>query len=91
MFLRRRAGYAVATELGRQSVTVDQGIIELARERLYAVALSAVLDSLAYRHQVVAPRIGPLDESLVLVAHGPITRRLSSAARPQPLRAIASS
>jgi hypothetical protein len=72
-------------------VTVDQAIIERVCARLYAVVLSDVLDSLAHRHQVVAPRIGPLDESLVLVAHLPMTRRLSSAARLQPPWPIASS
>jgi hypothetical protein len=44
MFLRRRAGYAVATELGRQAVTVDQEILERTRARRYAVVLSDVLD-----------------------------------------------
>jgi 4-hydroxy-4-methyl-2-oxoglutarate aldolase len=47
-------------------VTVDQDLIERAREELYAAVLSDVLDSLGYRHQVLPPHIRPLDESLVL-------------------------
>jgi hypothetical protein len=62
--MRRRAGYAAATQLGWQTVTVDQGIIERARARLYVVVLSDVLGALACRHQVVAPRIGRFDDSL---------------------------
>jgi regulator of RNase E activity RraA len=52
---------------GRNAVTVDQELIERAREKLYAAVLSDVLDSLGYRHQVLPPQIRPLDESLVLV------------------------
>jgi 4-hydroxy-4-methyl-2-oxoglutarate aldolase len=48
-------------------VTIDQDLIEHAREKLYAAVLSDVLDSLGYRHQVLPPGIRPLDESLVLV------------------------
>jgi 4-hydroxy-4-methyl-2-oxoglutarate aldolase len=48
-------------------MTVDQDLIERAREELYAAVLSDVLDSLGYRHQVLPAHIRPLDESLVLV------------------------
>jgi 4-hydroxy-4-methyl-2-oxoglutarate aldolase len=50
-------------------VTVDQELIERARQELYTAVLSDVLDSLGYRHQVLPPQIRPLDESLVLVGH----------------------
>ena len=46
---------------------VDEALIETARATLYAAVLSDVLDSLGYRHQVLPPRIRPLDEDLVLV------------------------
>jgi 4-hydroxy-4-methyl-2-oxoglutarate aldolase len=48
-------------------MTVDQDLIERAREELYAAVLSDVLDSLGYRHQALPPHIRPLDESLVLI------------------------
>ena len=48
-------------------MTTDQAAIERARDELYAAVLSDVLDSLGYRHQVLPPRIRPLDEDLVLV------------------------
>ena len=48
-------------------MSVDDQMIATARERLYAAVLSDVLDGLGYRHQVLPPRIRPLDEALVLV------------------------
>jgi 4-hydroxy-4-methyl-2-oxoglutarate aldolase len=48
-------------------MTVDQDLIERAREELYAAVLSDVLDSLGYRHQALPPHVRPLDESLVLI------------------------
>jgi len=89
MFLRPRAGYVAATQLGRQTVTVDKRIIELACARFYAFMLSDALDLLACRHQVVVPRSRRFDDSLVLLAHRSITRRQSSTASAQSLRAIA--
>jgi 4-hydroxy-4-methyl-2-oxoglutarate aldolase len=48
-------------------MNVDDQTIETARARLYTAVLSDVLDELGYRHQVLPPRIRPLDEALVLV------------------------
>jgi regulator of RNase E activity RraA len=48
-------------------MSLDEQMIETARERLYTAVLSDVLDGLGYRHQVLPPRIRPLDEALVLV------------------------
>ena len=48
-------------------MNVDDQMIETARARLYTAVLSDVLDELGYRHQVLPPRIRPLDEALVLV------------------------
>ncbi|MEM7025516.1 MAG: RraA family protein [Pseudomonadota bacterium] len=45
---------------------VDQQVIASAREKLYAAVLSDVLDEQGYRHQVLPPRIRPLDEGVVL-------------------------
>jgi regulator of RNase E activity RraA len=47
-------------------MSVDDQMIEIARERLYAAVLSDVLDGLGYRHQVLPPQIRPLDDALVL-------------------------
>jgi 4-hydroxy-4-methyl-2-oxoglutarate aldolase len=47
-------------------MSVDDQMIATARERLYAAVLSDVLDELGYRHQVLPPRIRPLDDQLVL-------------------------
>jgi len=47
-------------------VTIDAETLADVRSRLYAAVLSDVLDSLGYRHQVLAPGVRPLDESLVL-------------------------
>jgi len=46
---------------------VDEAVIGAARDKLYAAVLSDVLDAQGYRHQVLPPRIRPLDEGLVLV------------------------
>jgi 4-hydroxy-4-methyl-2-oxoglutarate aldolase len=51
----------------RAQMSIDDQMIATARERLYAAVLSDVLDELGYRHQVLPPRIRPLDEALVLV------------------------
>lgn len=45
---------------------IDEQLIAIARERLYAAVLSDVLDTLGYRHQVMPPQIRPLDDTLVL-------------------------
>jgi regulator of RNase E activity RraA len=45
---------------------VDDATIATARQQLYAAVLSDVLDTLGYRHQVLAPGIRPLDEQRVL-------------------------
>jgi 4-hydroxy-4-methyl-2-oxoglutarate aldolase len=46
---------------------VDDEVIKAARAKLYAAVLSDVLDAQGYRHQVLPPRIRPLDDQLVLV------------------------
>jgi len=46
---------------------VDEAVMGAARDKLYAAVLSDVLDAQGYRHQVLPPRIRPLDEGLVLV------------------------
>jgi 4-hydroxy-4-methyl-2-oxoglutarate aldolase len=46
---------------------VDDAVIKAARAKLYAAVLSDVLDAQGYRHQVLPPRIRPLDDELVLV------------------------
>jgi 4-hydroxy-4-methyl-2-oxoglutarate aldolase len=48
-------------------VVVDEGLIGIAREKLYASVVSDVLDGLGYPHQALPPRIRPLDEASVLV------------------------
>lgn len=45
---------------------VDDEVIETVLTKLYTAVLSDVLDELGYRHQVLPPRIRPLDENLVL-------------------------
>ena len=45
---------------------VDQQVLATAREKLYAAVLSDVLDEQGYRHQVLPPRIRPLDDGVVL-------------------------
>jgi len=47
-------------------MTVDQQVLADAREKLYAAVLSDVLDEQGYRHQVLPPRIRPLDDGVVL-------------------------
>ncbi len=47
-------------------MSVDDQMIETARAGLYTAVLSDVLDGLGYRHQVLPPRIRPLDDTLVL-------------------------
>lgn len=47
-------------------MVVDESVIATARERLYSAVLSDVLDQLGYRHQVLPPRIRPLDEDGIL-------------------------
>jgi regulator of RNase E activity RraA len=47
-------------------MSVDEQMIASARERLYSAVLSDVLDELGYRHQVLPPRIRPLDDQLIL-------------------------
>jgi 4-hydroxy-4-methyl-2-oxoglutarate aldolase len=48
------------------TMIVDQRVITTAREKLYAAVLSDVLDEQGYRHQVLPPRIRPLDDQVVL-------------------------
>jgi hypothetical protein len=48
-------------------VTVNQELLETARDKLYTGVLSDILDGQGFRHQVVPPHIRPLDEGLVLV------------------------
>jgi regulator of RNase E activity RraA len=45
---------------------VDQQVLATVREKLYAAVLSDVLDEQGYRHQVLPPRIRPLDDGVVL-------------------------
>jgi 4-hydroxy-4-methyl-2-oxoglutarate aldolase len=45
---------------------VDDQVIASVREKLFAAVLSDVLDEQGYRHQVLPPRIRPLDDCLVL-------------------------
>jgi regulator of RNase E activity RraA len=47
-------------------MAVDEQLIETARRSLYAAVLSDVLDGQGYRHQVLPPRIRPLDDGLIL-------------------------
>jgi regulator of RNase E activity RraA len=41
--------------------------LEQVREQLYSAVLSDVLDDMGLRHQAMAPRVRPLDDTLVLV------------------------
>jgi 4-hydroxy-4-methyl-2-oxoglutarate aldolase len=45
---------------------MDEGLIREARDKLYSGVVSDVLDSLGDRHHALAPRVRPLDETLVL-------------------------
>ena len=45
---------------------MDQELIAAARSRLYSGVISDVLDSLGHMHHALAPRIRPLDDTLVM-------------------------
>jgi len=45
---------------------MDQALIAAARSRLYSGVISDVLDSLGHRHHALAPKIRPLDDTLVM-------------------------